>query len=142
MHLSRGARRLYHLIQGFEERARLRRCIAGQEFLRRQLRCSLRSIKRWLAELVRASLVGVIRRFRRSNAYRILAPLLAPPICFQQRSKSIQKTEQPTVVVVWPNPERRPPDRAQTRHEPAQLGYEADYFRRLGLAVPERWRAS
>ena len=87
MKVSRGARRLFNLIHRIIHNSKLGECFASQawlaERLRKEIRASVRSVKRWLAELVSGGYVETMRRPNRTSVYQIrkvLAPPMAPPM--------------------------------------------------------------
>lgn len=69
MYLSRRAQRLLDLIEWFSSTCQ--HIFPSQRTLAGYLKCSVRTVKRALAEL-RGQLVAVRRRYRRSNVYRLL----------------------------------------------------------------------
>ncbi len=69
MYLSRRAQRLLDLIEWFSQTCQ--HIFPNQRTLAGYLKCSIRTVKRALAEL-RGHLVAIRRRYRRSNVYRLL----------------------------------------------------------------------
>lgn len=101
--LSRGARALFQLIHRFINR--YGNFFAGQAWIAERLKASVRTVKRWLSELVRGGYVEASRRPNRTSMYRIirhiesnLAPPMAPPMAPPLK-------EEPSVVTLS---ERKP----------------------------------
>lgn len=78
MRLSRGARDLLDLFRWFHRRAKT--VFPSQYELAKWLKCSIRSVKRFVAELLGLGIIDVERRYRRSSVYRIVqdVPALVP----------------------------------------------------------------
>lgn len=81
-HLSRGARRLFQLIQNFTRRYR-RPFFASQLWVAGHLKASIRSVKRWYAELLGSGFIAQKRRSQRSAEIIVLRSILAPQMAPQ-----------------------------------------------------------
>jgi len=90
---SRGAMRVYRLIQGFLSFGRT--FFAGQGWIARKLKCSVRSVQRWTAELISAALIERRRRSQMTSVYIILRPLMAGQMAGQMAGRY---KEEPSVV--------------------------------------------
>lgn len=114
MRLSRGARRLLDLLKWFYRR--FGRSFPNQDRLRKLLNCGLRSVKRWLSELVRTGLVLVQRRYRRSNEYTFpqaqttapkqVGPIVGPTVV-NPCSPTVLRREIPSPLVIFRDVYRR-----------------------------------
>jgi hypothetical protein len=70
--LSVGARELYGHLRFLVDEAAHKRAFPGQRYLARKFARTSRTIQRWVSELLRAGLVEVQRRYRRSNVYHLV----------------------------------------------------------------------
>lgn len=88
MNPSRGARRLFQLIHRFIHK--YGQFFASQEWIAAKLKASIRSVKRWTAELLSGGFIARKRRAQQTATYEIikdlqtiLAPHLAPQMAPQ-----------------------------------------------------------
>lgn len=130
MSLSRGALRLFKLISEFLRKsgwfAPSRAWIAGH------LKRNVRTVARWIAELIKGGLVAVVHRPNRSSVYRILSRPASPQMSFPYKEKeSAMQIENPSGG--------REPSKRETEMPPSEwvLDFEAR-FRRFGFSVPFR----
>jgi hypothetical protein len=91
--LSRGATRLFNLIQNFIVRYR-RPFFASQAWIKTHLKCSMRSVQRWFAELIAGGFIAQKRRSQRTAVCSILRPILAGQMAGQMAGRY---KEEPTV---------------------------------------------
>jgi hypothetical protein len=121
--MSRGASSLFHLIHRLIHRGKLGRCEAGQAWLASKLaqsiRASIRSVKRWLAELVAGGFVKSIRRPNRTSVYEILkelAPPMAPPMAppVKEEPSGLTPSERKPASRAWSHFRQLPNQTIQT----------------------------
>lgn len=111
MYLSRRAQRLLDLIEWFSNTCQ--HIFPSQRALAGFLKCSIRTVKRALAEL-RGNLVEVRRRYRRSNVYRLIGNLSQMSLSFDAEEQTESATPKQFVPIVGPtvvtsNSELKPP---------------------------------
>lgn len=140
MHLSGRAQRLIKLLKWCADHWQL--TFPKQKWLAEKLDCSVRTVKRALAE-IRGQWVAVKRRYRRSNVYRLLEAVtdqqmtLAFEVAGHVENKPRVPILGPTVVLRnTTTPESGKSSRRETRqHHPddAELSREAELKRMAGI---------
>ena len=141
MQLSRGAWRLFKLIDNFIRKYK-RSFFAGQRWIAGRLKCSVRSVKYWLAELLSSGYVQRKRRSQRTAEITILRSIFAPQIAPQIAPRI---KEEPSVVASskeeYTLPLKKPQEQAQYHDERRQLeeAFDRAQLERLNRIARERY---
>jgi|HubBroStandDraft_4_1064222.scaffolds.fasta_scaffold210847_2 hypothetical protein len=123
MQLSRGARRYFHLIEGFIRRTG-RAFFASQRWVAAHFGVSIRAVKYWFAELLRGGFVAKTRRANKSSFVTILRRIIALP--FAPRT-SLPYKDEPTVVnpsTMGRDTDAREPPKVRVERKPMQTALE------------------
>lgn len=83
MNLSKGAAKYFRMIKAFVARYGAWRFFASQRWIAERLNCSVRSVKRWLAELREKGVIATKRRSQETMIYNVLRETLAPQMAPQ-----------------------------------------------------------
>lgn len=113
MKLSRWALALWNAIKKFTNLYGDRGCFFSQRWFAEQIRRKTRTVQYALAELVKAGIVEVEKRYKRTNLYRLKKQPVAPQNCASEplRGKSNLRVERmqvtpPLVVLVYKTVQR------------------------------------
>ena len=110
--LSRGACRLFRLIQSFVARYK-RPFFAKQAWVAKHLQCSIRSVKRWYKELIDAGMILQRRRSQKAAEIIILRANLAPQMAPQMAP---HYKEEPSVRLERKGPQMEIDPKRQTQN--------------------------